>query len=83
MTKKGEKFLIDLVDDTDSDSSDAPKPKSWKLLSKGQVLQNQINEVFDDPYFHEDNSIQNPDCDTFAFGGIDWCGPTPDADELR
>jgi hypothetical protein len=23
------------------------------------------------------------ECDPFAFGGIDWCGFTPDADEIR
>ena len=36
--------------------------------------------MHDDPFPFE---YQNPNCDPFAFGGIDWCGFTPDADELR
>ena len=82
MTKKRKKFLIDLMDDTDSDFADAPKSKAWKRLRKGPVFQNRINEVFDDPFLYEKH-IENPDCDPFAFGGIDWSDPTPDADELR
>ena len=35
--------------------------------------------MHDDPFPFE---YQNPNCDPFAFGGIDWCGFTPDADEL-
>ena len=45
MTKKRKKFLIDLMDDTDSDFADAPKPKAWKRLRKGPGFQNQIKEV--------------------------------------
>ena len=55
MTKKREKYLIVLMDDTDSDFAEhAPKPKAWKRLRKGPVFQNQINEVLhDDLLFHE------------------------------
>ena len=81
MTKKREPFLIDLMDDTDSDSAGAPKPKAWKRLRKGTVFQETVAQVFDDPFqFHD---FESPNGDPFAFGGIDWCGFTPDADELR
>jgi len=39
-----------------------------------------MHEVFDNPFPYD---FENPDCNPFAFGGIDWCGFTPDADELR
>ena len=69
------------MDDTDYDSADAPKPKAWKRLRKGRILQESIDEVFDDPFPFE---YESPNYDPFAFGGsIDWCGFTPDADELR
>jgi hypothetical protein len=69
------------MDDTESDSADAPKPKSWKHLRKGPQLQESIDQVFDDPFPFE---YENPDCNPFAFGGIDWCETfTPDADEIR
>jgi hypothetical protein len=45
MTKKREPILIDLLDDTDSDSADAPK-KLGKRLRNWPVLQEFI-EVFD------------------------------------
>jgi len=50
MTKKREPILIDLLDDTDSDSADAPKPKAWKRLRKGPQIQEPIDQVFDDPF---------------------------------
>ena len=81
MTKKREPILIDLLDDTDSDSADAPKPKAWKRLRKGPQIQEPIDQVFDDPFPFE---YENTDCDPFAFGGIDWCENfTLDADESR
>ena len=83
MTKKREPFLIDLMDDTDSDSADAPKPNAWKRLRKGPPIQEPIDQVFDDP-FPFGYVYESHDCDPFAFGGIDWCGTfTPDADEIR
>ncbi len=62
MTQKREPFLIDLMDDTDSDSADAPK-KLGKRLRNWPVLQEFIDEVFDVPFPHD---FENPDCDPFA-----------------
>ena len=44
--KKREPFLIDLLDDTDSDSADTPKPKDWKRLRKGQHIQDPFSITF-------------------------------------
>jgi len=80
--KKSEPFLIDLMDETNSDSADAPNNKAWKRLRKEPVIQDTIDEVFDDPFaFRYDETDYQ--CDPFAFGGIDWCGFIPDADEIR
>ena len=69
------------MDDTDSDSADAPKPKARKRLRKGPNIQGTIDQVFDGPFPFE---YENPDCDPFSFGGIDWCETfPPDADEIR
>jgi hypothetical protein len=50
--KKRENFLIDLMDDSDSDNTESQKPKAWKRLRKGSVLDEPSNEVFDDPFPH-------------------------------
>ena len=34
MTKKREPFIIDSMNDTDSDSADLPKTEAWKCLRK-------------------------------------------------
>jgi hypothetical protein len=52
MTKKREKFLIDLMDDTDSDNSGSIKPKACKRLRKGKARNDAIKEVrFVDHFF--------------------------------
>jgi len=81
MTKKREPFTIDLMDDTDSYSAEAPKTKTWKRPRKGSVFQESIDEVIDDPFPPHD--YENPDCDPSAFGRIDWRGFIHDANEVQ
>jgi hypothetical protein len=82
MTKKREPFIIDSMNDTDSDCADPPKTKAWKCLRKGPVIQETIDEVFANSFAfqYDDTDFQ---CHPFAFGGVDWCRFTPDAEEIR
>ena len=83
MTKKREKFLIDLMDDTDSDNSGSIKPKAWKRLRKGNARHEANAEVCFDDNFVDDEDPTRVNWDPFAFGSMFWCGDNPDADELR
>jgi hypothetical protein len=43
-----------------------------------------MDEVwFTDDHFVDDEETTPIDWDSFAFGSMFWCGPNPDADELR
>ena len=43
MTKKREPFIFELMNNTESDSAEAPKTKAWKRLKKGSVRSPGIN----------------------------------------
>ena len=63
MTKKRETFLIDLLDDTDSDSADALK-KLGKVSEMGQYFRSLLMRCLMIPYPMHD--FENPDCNPFA-----------------
>jgi hypothetical protein len=59
MTKKREKFLIDLMDDTDSDDSEIIKPKAWKRLRKGKHKMNSSKRFWTDDHFVDERQDEN------------------------
>jgi len=79
--EKSKKFLIDLMDDTDSDNSESMEPKAWKRLRKGNARSDSTEEVSFDDHIVDDEEITKEDWDPFAFGSMYWCGDNPDADE--
>jgi hypothetical protein len=59
MTKKCENFLVDLMDDTESDDSDNIKSKTRKRLRKGTPKSEFIDEV----WIHHDHIVDDDHVD--------------------